>query len=90
MSDSSMIKKMKIIMADEKEYRYDYLELDSFLEDFVDAPSLAGHLDELLFILVTHISVVERERDCGWELLELYAVLSDLRDLFGNLEKKAG
>ncbi|WP_156810363.1 hypothetical protein [Nitritalea halalkaliphila] len=56
----------------------------------MDAPALAGHLDELLFILVTHISMVEREQDCGRELLELYAVLSDLRDLFGNLEKKAG
>ncbi|EIM72290.1 hypothetical protein A3SI_19932 [Nitritalea halalkaliphila LW7] len=77
-------------MAEKKEYLYNYRGLDRFLENFVDAPSLAGHLDELLFILVTHISVVEREQDCGWELLELYAVLSDLHTVFDNLEKKAG
>jgi hypothetical protein len=77
-------------MAEKKEYLYDYRGLDRFLENFVDAPALAGHLDELLLILVTHMCLVEREPDCGRELLELYAVLSDLRDLFGNLEKKAG
>lgn len=74
-------------MENKKEYRYDYRGLDLFLKNFVDAPELKRHLDELLFILVTHISAVERERDCGWELLELYAVLSDL---FDTLEKKAG
>ncbi|MCH7411743.1 hypothetical protein MM239_20315 [Belliella sp. DSM 111904] len=77
-------------MENEKEYLYDYRGLDLFLENFVDAPELKRHLDELLLILVTHMCLVEREPDCGRELLELYAVLSDLRDLFGNLEKKAG
>lgn len=74
-------------MAEKNEYQHDYRELDLFLKDFVDAQALAEHLDEMLFILVTHISLVEREQDCGWEL---YAVLSDLRDLFDNLEKKVG
>ncbi|MCH7400751.1 hypothetical protein ACFOUP_12330 [Belliella kenyensis] len=76
-------------MAEKKEYLYDYGGLDLFLENFVDAPELKRHLDELLLILVTHMCLVEREPDCGRELLELYAILSDLRDLFGNLEKKA-
>jgi hypothetical protein len=69
-------------MADEKEYRYDYRELDSFLVLDHDPQLLGEQLDALMCDLV----YVSRDaEDFGRELSDYCYTLRRLRDLFRKM-----
>lgn len=66
-------------MADEKDYRYDYRELDRFLAEEHDPQLLGDQLDQLMGDLVY---VCRHEADFAGELSDHYFTLRRLRDLF--------
>lgn len=66
-------------MTEEKDYRYDYRELDRFLGEEHDPQLLSEQLDGLMCDLV----YVSRDaEDFGRELSDHYLTLRRLRDLF--------
>jgi hypothetical protein len=66
-------------MADEKDYLYDYRELDRFLVEEHDPQLLSEQLDTLMGDLVY---VCRHEADFAGELSDHYLTLRRLRDLF--------
>ena len=66
-------------MTEEKDYRYDYRELDRFLSEEHDPGLLSEQLDTLMGDLVY---VSRHEADFAGELSDHYFTLRRLRDLF--------
>jgi hypothetical protein len=66
---------------------YDYQGLDKLLTEFISPQELCGHLDELLFILMTYVCLVGETPDK--EILKLYCVVRDLREAMNHLIKES-